>query len=139
MGTAAILAARTGNPSDHANKRFRTFIFMFANTFFHEMAHMLVTFLTQDLTLTPPNIGPRISGYSNGGIGEAGRYLETTVFGGTLEYYRDHSDDGGQVLLMICLCSSTPIVLICELMYVLARHPSYPHKRRCPTNLAALN
>ncbi|KAF6230550.1 hypothetical protein HO133_004894 [Letharia lupina] len=96
MGTAAIIAARTGNPSDHANKRFRTFIFMFANTFFHEMAHMLVTFLTQDLTLTPPNIGPRISGYSNGGIGEAGRWLETTAFGGTLEYYRDHSDDGGQ-------------------------------------------
>lgn len=97
MVAAGIRAAQTNNPNDYENKRFRTFIFMFANTFLHEIGHVLVTFLTKGRTWTPPRITAQVGGYSGDFHGEAGRNLETIIFGGTMEYYLDPADDESQV------------------------------------------
>ena len=97
MVAAATRAAQTNDPSDDENKRFRTFIFMFANTFLHEIAHILVTFLTKGRTGTPPRITAQVGGYSGDLRGEAGRNLEIIIFGGTIEYNLDPADDESQV------------------------------------------
>ena len=78
-------------------KCFRTFLFIFANRFLHEIAHIFVTYLDKGRSNTPPRIRAEVGGYSREDMGEAGRYLETTLFGGTLEYYRDHAMDDSQV------------------------------------------
>ncbi|CAD6575623.1 MAG: hypothetical protein ASARMPREDX12_007396 [Alectoria sarmentosa] len=96
MVAAATRAHRTNDPSDNENKRFRTFIFLFANTFLHEIGHTLVTFLTKGRTSTPRHIRATIRGYSADGRGEAGRNLEEIIFGGTMEFYRDRADDDSQ-------------------------------------------
>lgn len=85
--------------SDGTNgPRFRTFQFLFANTFVHEVgAHLLITFLGQGRPITPPTIGAATPGYSINGAGESGRRLETMLFQGTIEYYRDPSQDAHQV------------------------------------------
>ncbi len=70
---------------------------MFANVFLHEIGHILVTFLTKGKTGTPHHVRPQLAGYSVPGRGEAGRSLETILFGGTQEYYRDFDDDDSQV------------------------------------------
>ena len=77
--------------------RFRTFQFMFAVTFVHEIGgHVLVTFLTNGRRpLTPPSM--TAAGYDNTGLGEAGRYLEYVLFGGTMAFYRDPTQGDGQV------------------------------------------
>ena len=78
---------------------FRTWQFIFAHILFHEIAHVFVTFLgnTNPGTLTPPTIGCGLPGvYSDGIIrGEAGRWLEYVVFGGTVElvWDPDRQDD----------------------------------------------
>ncbi|CAF9939239.1 hypothetical protein IMSHALPRED_001266 [Imshaugia aleurites] len=77
-------------------KCFRTFLFIFANTFLHEIAHIFVTYLDKGRSNTPPRIRAEVGGYSREDMGEAGRHLETTLFGGTLEYYRDHAMDDNQ-------------------------------------------
>ena len=97
MVEAATRAHRTDDPRDHENRRFRTFIFMFANVFLHEIGHILVTFLTKGRTGTPLHVRPQLDGYSMPGRGEAGRSLETILFGGTQEFYRDFDDDDSQV------------------------------------------
>ena len=97
MVAAATRADWTNNPSDNENKRFRIFIFMFANVFLHEIGHTLMTFLTRGGEGTPPRITAGTGGFSGDERGEAGRHLETTLFGGTLALYRDHADDDSQV------------------------------------------
>lgn len=96
MVAAATRAGQTYDPSDDENRRYRTFIFLFANAFLHEIGHTLVTFLTKGRTGTPPHIKAQVRGYSGEFHGEAGRNLETIIFGGTLEYYLDHADDYSQ-------------------------------------------
>lgn len=69
--------------------RFRTFQFIFATTIVHEVgAHLLITFLCNGRELTPPSISAPGYARSDDG-GESGRFLETYLFGGTSEFYRD--------------------------------------------------
>jgi hypothetical protein len=76
---------------------FRTFQFMFAVMFVHEAGgHVLVTFLTKGRRpLTPPSISA--AGFRGTAEGEAGRYLETVLFGGTMAFYRDPAQGNDQV------------------------------------------
>ncbi|KAK7416157.1 hypothetical protein QQX98_005354 [Neonectria punicea] len=75
------------------------------------MCHAFLGYISQNGTLgggtlgdldTPPEITHLDYGASeivgkNGVIkGEAGRWVENELFGGSLEFYRDHNDDDGQ-------------------------------------------
>jgi hypothetical protein len=85
------------NSSQKANQqRFRTFQFLFATTFVHEVGgHLLVTFLGNGRPITPPQItGPNYGSVTNG---ESGRFLELNLFGGNTEYFHDATQDKGQV------------------------------------------
>ena len=99
MVAAATRAIYSTDRNDYDNREFRTFLFIFANAFFHETCHLFTTFLTQGRTATPPHIGAQVEGYSRNNKGEFGRYMETVVFSGTLEYYRDPTRGVGQVRL----------------------------------------
>lgn len=143
MVAAATRAGQTYDPSDDENRRFRTFIFLFANAFLHEIGHTLVTFLTKGRTGTPPHIKAQVRGYSGEFHGEAGRNLETIIFGGTLEYYLDHADDYSQVRLPSCsLLILIPFYSTSPNLYAdiySARRPSYPHQLRRPPDLAGIH
>lgn len=102
MLAAMIRAEQTNDPNDYEHKRFRTFNFIFANTFLHEIGHVFVNFLTKGRTGTPRRLRAEVAGYSAEDRGEAGRHLETIIFGGTLEYFRDHADDESQVESYYC-------------------------------------
>jgi hypothetical protein len=66
-------------------------------TLLHEVGgHLLITFLSNGHPITPPTISAPC--YGNQAIGEAGRYFELVLFGGTTEYYRDPAEDDGQVV-----------------------------------------
>lgn len=97
MVVAMTRAEQTNDQNDYEHRRFRTFNFIFANTFLHEIGHVFVTFLTKGQMGTPRRLRAEISGYSGQDRGEAGRCLETIILGGTLEYYRDRADDNSQV------------------------------------------
>ena len=99
MVEATTRARGTMNRSDYDNKQLRTFNFIFANAIFHELCHLFLTFLTKGRILTPPQFNARVKGYVEEGRGEAGRYMETMLFGGTLEYYRDRNHGDKQVCL----------------------------------------
>lgn len=83
--------------------RFRTYQFIFANTFLHEVGgHLFITFLSPSPSgfyraVTPSSITADVPGYSNGFFGESGRRLECILFGGNLECYRDFDQDDQQV------------------------------------------
>ena len=89
------------------NKRFRGFMFLFANVFMHELGHLFTTFLYKGRRNTPTYIygamvgvsegshsygGSRNYGYprvaSEPAKGEAGRKLEELLFGGLICFYR---------------------------------------------------
>ena len=65
---------------------FRAHLFKVANVLFHEMGHVFLTYLTEGRALTPANINDPTVGIST--TGEAGRTLEYTMFGGTLNWLR---------------------------------------------------
>lgn len=81
---------------------FRTWQFIFANLLCHEIAHLFVTFLgnTSPGTMTPPTIGCGLPGVYTDGIikGEAGRWLEYVLFGGTFELYPDPDGQDDQAV-----------------------------------------
>ena len=75
------------NLTDHERQHtFRAFMFKTANTLFHEMAHVFVTYLTKGQSLTPPQINDPTVKVSESG-GEAGRAMELLIFGGTINYF----------------------------------------------------
>lgn len=75
---------------------FRVFQFKLACALVHEVAgHMLVTFLGRGRSLTPPTI--TVAGYATQEGGESGRFLEMSLFGGCLEYYRASGQGENQV------------------------------------------
>ena len=96
-----VAAATRASPRDHKhydNEQYRTFTFLFANTLLHEIGHLLVTFLTKGRARTPVRMGALTKGYSQcSERGEAGRNLETIIFGGTMEYCHDYTHDDSQV------------------------------------------
>jgi hypothetical protein len=84
--------------------RKKSFLMSFALTMVHELAHSFVGFVRCDIgraqgwrtpvPLTHLNYGVRPDGLI---IGEAGRWLEAYIFGGSIEYYYDMTDNDGQV------------------------------------------
>ena len=99
MVEAATKARRSVDRSDYDNKQLRTFNFIIANAIFHELCHLFSSFLTKDRTFTPRHLTAQIEGYVEQHRGEAGRYMETTLFGGTLEYFRGLNHGDRQVRL----------------------------------------
>ena len=97
MVAAATRAMYSNDRHDYDNREYRTFLFIFANTFFHETCHLFTTFLTKGREATPPYVAPQVKEYSKMNKGEFGRYMETVVYGGTLEYYRDPTRGVSQV------------------------------------------
>lgn len=77
----------TEDRTDHKRQHtFRAFMFKTANTLFHEMAHVFVTYLTKGQGFTPPQINDPTVKVSESG-GEAGRAMEYLIFGGTINYF----------------------------------------------------
>jgi hypothetical protein len=77
-------------------QRFRDFQFLFALMFVHKAgAHLLITSINNGRTITPPQITAH--GFGNDRWGESGCYLEMSMFGGTMEFYRDLAQNDGQV------------------------------------------
>ena len=77
---------------------------MFSLAAAHELTHLFVGYLAQGSddydTYTPPRVTYLNYGGSASSVlmlGESGRYLESTLFGGSLEFYWDVEDDAGQV------------------------------------------
>ena len=105
--TAATATMWNNQQSRNVNRmlaRHQDFQFMFAIATAHELTHLFVGYLAQGddgfLSYTPP----QISYLNYGGVGdnnlefgEAGRWFERRLFGGSIEFYRDVQDDHGQV------------------------------------------
>ncbi|CAM1503227.1 Fc.00g080030.m01.CDS01 [Cosmosporella sp. VM-42] len=90
-----------------ASKRYKHFQFMFGVATSHELCHAFVAYLSQNSQslygYTPPGISHLNYGVSTRGEdeviegGEAGRWFENRLFGGSLEFYRDLREDDGQL------------------------------------------
>lgn len=85
------------DPTSDAQKRFRSLLFQLAVSFLHELSHMFLTFLGRGKVGTPPHMSVAVDGSSEAPGPEAGRYLETSLFGGFLNVFRDTAEDDDQV------------------------------------------
>lgn len=94
MCEAAKKAEKSNDPNSKESKRYRTFVFLYATTIIHELAHVFVTYLSRGGTITPPEVN---AGDAKNTEGESGSYLEEQVFGGVVLHPRDPNDDAGQV------------------------------------------
>jgi hypothetical protein len=81
--------------------RHKTYQFMFAMATAHELTHLFVGYLAQGESYkpgsyTPPNVSYLNYGQEGSGgelpLGESGRFLESRLFGGSIEYYRDRQN-----------------------------------------------
>ncbi|KAK7417278.1 hypothetical protein QQX98_004712 [Neonectria punicea] len=115
MASAARQADDTNSHGRKMATRFRTFLFMFAVTTAHELTHLFVGYLAQGQDSIDSYTPPRVSYLNYAGLrdqygvpfsGESGRWLESRLFGGSIEFYRDVSDDNGQVGIPHVLDSS---------------------------------
>jgi hypothetical protein len=99
MASAAREANETSRHGRKMAARFRTFLFMFAIATAHELTHLFVGYLAQGQDTTQSYTPPTLSylNYAGPSWGESGRWLESHLFGGSVEFYRDISDDDGQV------------------------------------------
>jgi len=90
-----MLAAASNSSQAARQQRFRTFQFLFATIFVHEVGgHLRVTFLGNGRPITPPQI--TALNYGSLTNGESGRYLELNLFGGNTEYFHDPTQDNSQ-------------------------------------------
>ena len=81
-------------------RRFRVYLFALAKSLLHEVTHVFITFLGAGRFNTPPNMNyPTGSMASNSQLerGEAGRNLESLVFGGRIYIFRNPEEDEDQV------------------------------------------
>ncbi|KAM0551353.1 hypothetical protein ACHAPJ_008461 [Fusarium lateritium] len=91
--------------------RHKHFQFMFATATAHEICHAFLGYISQNGRHGDLATPPTISHLDYGGYqptsddeddddvnrrGEAGRWVENRLFGGSLEFYRDRNDDDGQ-------------------------------------------
>jgi len=78
--------------SKEHEERYLIYLFKLATTLIHESMHVFVTFLTNGTTRTPRKFNH--SKYvRKEDIGESGRFLETRLFGGALEWSPDSAQD----------------------------------------------
>lgn len=98
MLDSAIFAQYT-KPDSEEMSEYDAFLFMFANTLLHELAHVLTTYLTEGKELTPPDAAPDVPRElappdvplpdKIESAGEAGFSLEDFAFGGVMYYMHD--------------------------------------------------
>lgn len=82
-------------PKDEAGDTYGLLKFQMIITIAHEICHFLTGYLTgSDRPLTPPTVN--LAGYGFPRSGEAGRYLEASLFGGVVEFYDDKEDPMGR-------------------------------------------
>ena len=84
-------------PDSDEQKRFRTFLYIFATTILHELGHVFVIFIGRGATGTPPYIDAKIGDRRDSTLGEAGFYLEEEVFGGIMSVMRNPNEGNDQV------------------------------------------
>jgi hypothetical protein len=108
MAVAASQASDANTVGKKMATRFRTFLFMFAVATSHELTHLFIGYLAQGQDTIESYTPPEISYLNYNGLkdrngrpitGESGRWLESRLFGGSIEFYRDASDDNVQVSL----------------------------------------
>ncbi|KFA64291.1 hypothetical protein S40285_06073 [Stachybotrys chlorohalonatus IBT 40285] len=84
------------------SKRHKHFLFMFGFVTAHELCHAFVGYLSQQchrsVRFTPPAITH--IGYGTSTRGEAGRFFEGLLLGGSLQFYKDVNDDDRQACLI---------------------------------------
>ncbi|KAF5974962.1 hypothetical protein FBULB1_7589 [Fusarium bulbicola] len=96
--------------------RHKHFQFMFATATAHEICHIFLGFISQQgrhgRLATPPSITHLDYGRGQPGDidglaqGESGRWVESKLFGGSLEFYQDRDDDDGQPGVLYILDSN---------------------------------
>ncbi|KAF5725080.1 hypothetical protein FMUND_174 [Fusarium mundagurra] len=106
MANASRLGGRKSSQERKMAARHRSYLFMFAVATLHELTHLFVAYLAQGSddpdSYTPPNVSylnyvGLIDPQTNRPMtGESGRWIECYLFGGSIEFYRDVSDDNGQ-------------------------------------------
>lgn len=105
MCISGFIAEKSNDPNSADSKRFRIFLFIFAKTLLHEVAHMFITYLGLGKRGTPPHMYAPGAVSSTGKQGEAGRYLEYVLLGGRVSVMRDPAEGKGQV------CSYLPALM----------------------------
>lgn len=134
MCITAKKAKETNNPKSQESEQYRNFIFFFATTLVHELAHLFVTFLSLGDSNTPPELVPKLSGIHKRDYAESGNYLEELLFGGSVVFQYDNDYDQHQV----CLCMHGLMEdFECKLTHVLARFTSPSRRERSWSDLAA--
>ena len=81
-------------------KRFRVYLFALAKSFLHEVGHVFITFLGTGRFKTPPRMDDLTGSKARNSQlerGEAGRKLESLVFGGRVYVLRNPEEDEDQV------------------------------------------
>lgn len=120
MCRAGVRAESFKNPETDDSRRFRTFLFQLAKTLQHELTHVFVTYIDHGRSLTPGRFLPPLDdGDTEKYKGEAGKWMEYELFGGTLLYMRDPDDKA-----KYSVCSHLPTLIggvAHELIYSLAR------------------
>lgn len=96
MCAAATNPDGFNDPNSYWQRQFRAFLFTLAKSMLHELGHMFITFLGLGETHTPPSMNMEVEGDSPT-VGEAGRHLETLVFGGAMLLFRNPAKGEGQV------------------------------------------
>lgn len=99
MASAGREANETSPDGRKMAARFRTLLFMFAIATAHELTLLFVGYLAQGQDTTQSYTPPTLSylNYAGPSWGESGRWLESHLLGGSVEFYRDILDDDGQV------------------------------------------
>ncbi|KAK4444018.1 hypothetical protein QBC34DRAFT_475977 [Podospora aff. communis PSN243] len=101
-GVAAMTETASQASSPHMRRRFHSYLFKFSVATAHELVHLFTSYLAQgsdsDGSYTPPQLSHLNYGRREGNavMGESGRWFENSLFGGSLEFYRDPNDDGNQ-------------------------------------------
>ncbi|RFU36295.1 hypothetical protein B7463_g96, partial [Scytalidium lignicola] len=116
MTTAHQLYSTSAPRSPQKKKyfnRWQEFLFMFACTTLHEMAHLFICYLSLTNQLDTP---PKVTHLDYGGVidddgiwqqgGDSGRWLENMLYGGSIEFYRNTREGDQQ----------------CGMAYILDRH-----------------
>lgn len=95
MCKAGVRAETYKDPELVDSARFKSHLFAMANTLFHELTHVFVTFLGQGRTETPLEFLPRLDAQSGQrSTGDAGEWLEENVIGGQVVIMRDPNVTG---------------------------------------------
>ncbi|KAI1077177.1 hypothetical protein F5B20DRAFT_583668 [Whalleya microplaca] len=80
-----------GQPPDIARDNYKLFKYQMGITIAHEIVHLLTGYLTGTARpLTPPRVS--LTAYGKSKAGESGRYWESTMLGGVVEFWEDITD-----------------------------------------------